>query len=108
MLLLCSVEQWCFDDKGHLLRRFMVVKLSAYDTSHQVALFDRQAQDLKDLSWKDEKGYCRSEAFAPTFFDVLRDPQGATDRKGRLFMRYLIMSICNVHLLLVLSTCTSS
>ena len=79
----------------------MVMKLLAFDTSHQVALFDRQAQNLKDLSWKDEKGYCRSEAFAPTFFDVLRD-------KGRLFMRYLIMSICNVHLLLVLSTFTSS
>ena len=68
------------------------MKLLPYESARQVALFDREANNLKDLSWKDEKGCAQSEAFAPTFYGALREPEGASKRRGRLFMRYHLVS----------------
>ncbi len=88
---LCSVEEWWFDPNGKLQRRARAMKEVPYMTPFQVALFDREAENLAGMSWRDEGGKQHNEVFAPVFFNAFTDQGGGSARKGRLVMRCVLL-----------------
>ncbi len=86
----CSVEEWWFDPNGKLLRRARAIKEVPYATPYQMALFDREAENLSCMSWRDEGGKQHNEVFAPIFFNAFTDQGGGSARKGRLVMRCVL------------------
>ena len=93
--LLRSGEKWWTDSAtGKLKKRPAALKIVSCATEQQAALLNREAANLRAMSWQEEEGRQISVPFAPLLFDQFRD--GDT-RQGTLAMRWVFQARLRPH-----------
>ena len=94
MPLLHSAEKWWSDPStGKLKKRPAALKVVPCATEEQLGLLNREADNLRTVSWQDEEGRHASLPYAPSLYDQFKDGDSC---QGTLAMRWALPA-CNLH-----------
>ena len=88
--MLHSAEKWWVDSAtGKVKKRPAALKVVPCTTQQQLALLDREADNLRAISWQDEEGRQVSVSYAPALFDQFKDGDSC---QGTLAMRWALQA----------------